>query len=79
MARFNVIIVGTGPAGIFSAWELLSSNRDIKVLMIDKGASLADRIAMTRAGVHMTKSERPDVLSGGWGGAGAFSDGKLNL
>lgn len=79
MARFDVIIVGTGPAGIFSAWELLSSNRDIKVLMIDKGASLADRIAMTRAGVHMAKSERPDVLSCGWGGAGAFSDGKLNL
>ena len=40
MARFDVIIVGTGPAGIFSAWELLSSNRDIKVLMIDKGQVL---------------------------------------
>ncbi len=79
MEKFDVIIVGTGPAGIFSAWELLSSNRAIKILMLDKGASLADRIEMTRSGVHLAKSERPDFLSCGWGGAGAFSDGKLNL
>ncbi len=80
MEKFDVIVVGTGPAGIFSAWELVSSNRDIKVLMLDKGASLDDRVAVTRTGVHMAgRSGRSDVLSCGWGGAGAFSDGKLNL
>ncbi len=79
MEKYNVIIIGTGPAGIFAAWELLSSHDKIKIFMLDKGGSLADRVQETRTGVHKAKTEKPDVLSCGWGGAGAFSDGKLNL
>ena len=74
-----MIIVGTGPAGIFAAWELMTSNNKIKILMLDKGGGLAERIERTKAGVHIARTEQPDVLSCGWGGAGAFSDGKLNL
>ena len=79
MKRYDVIIVGTGPSGIFAAWELISSNSGIKILMLDKGGSLSERVEKTKEGVHRAKTEEPDVISCGWGGAGAFSDGKLNL
>ncbi len=79
MEKYDVIIIGTGPAGIFAAWELISANNKIRVLMLDKGGSLAERIEETKTGVHRAKTEEPDVISCGWGGAGAFSDGKLNL
>src|SRR3989304_4570154 len=79
MERYDVIIVGTGPAGIFAAWELISSGKKARICMLDKGGSLAERVEETRTGVQKVKTERPDVLSCGWGGAGAFSDGKLNL
>lgn len=79
MQKYDVIIIGTGPAGVFAAWELLSSNSKIKILMLDKGGSLSERIEKTMTGVHRARTEQPDVLSCGWGGAGAFSDGKLNL
>lgn len=79
MEKYDVIIVGTGPAGIFAAWELISSNHKVRVLMLDKGGSLPERVEKTRRGVHRARTEEPDVISCGWGGAGAFSDGKLNL
>ncbi len=79
MEKYDVIIIGTGPAGIFAAWELISSNPKVKIFMLDKGGSLAERVEETKTGVHKAKTEQPDVLSCGWGGAGAFSDGKLNL
>ena len=79
MERYDVIIIGIGPAGIFAAWELISSGKKARICMLDKGGSLAERVEETRTGVQKVKTERPDVLSCGWGGAGAFSDGKLNL
>lgn len=79
MGKYDVIIVGTGPAGIFTAWELISSEKDIKILMIDRGTCLSERQEKVSKGLHRVRTEEPDVLSCGWGGAGAFSDGKLNL
>ena len=38
--KYDVIIVGAGPAGIFSAYELMVKNKDAKVLLIDKGHSI---------------------------------------
>jgi len=79
MEEYDVIIVGTGPAGIFAAWELLTSVKPLRILMLDRGLSLTERLErISRKGYRRGEAE-PDVLAYGWGGAGAFSDGKLNL
>ncbi len=64
-STYDCIIVGAGPAGIFAALELLRGNPRLKVLIMEKGKDLEER-------------QRKDIFSG-WGGAGAFSDGKLTL
>ena len=70
--KYDAIIIGTGPAGIFSALELIKSEKkDIKVLMFDSGNDLRERVANRKKGKN-------EVMQG-WGGAGAFSDGKLTL
>jgi uncharacterized FAD-dependent dehydrogenase len=64
---YAAIIVGAGPAGIFAALTL-SDNGVSPILIVEKGGSIEERL----------KSRKPDILTG-WGGAGAFSDGKLTL
>lgn len=64
---YNVIIVGTGPAGIFSALHLVEHKVD-RVLMLDQGKDINER----------RREDKKDLLCG-WGGAGAFSDGKLTF
>lgn len=71
MSKYDVIIVGAGPAGIFTALELTKGNKGLRILMIEKGKDIDNRICPKR-------DISCDLLSG-WGGAGAFSDGKLNL
>lgn len=66
--RYRVIIVGAGPAGIFAALELTRAGVD-GVLLLEKGPDLAERQRLGREGAMLT----------GWGGAGAYSDGKLAL
>jgi hypothetical protein len=75
--QFDVIIVGAGPAGIFSALEL-SRGTDLKILMLDKGPDLDKRKCPASRGLGCINCE-PCALLSGWGGAGAFSDGKLTL
>ncbi|MEW6162347.1 MAG: NAD(P)/FAD-dependent oxidoreductase [Nitrospirota bacterium] len=76
---YDVIIVGAGPAGIFSALEILEQKEDAKILIIEKGKDLDKRICpMEVKGISCTTCPECALLSG-WGGAGAFSDGKLNL
>lgn len=75
--QFDVIIVGAGPAGIFSALEL-SRNTNLKILMLDKGPDLDKRKCPASRGLDCINCEPCSLLSG-WGGAGAFSDGKLTL
>ena len=65
MSRYDVVIVGAGPAGIFTALEL-SKHPEIRVTCIEKGPDIDERT-------------RQKSLLVGWGGAGAFSDGKLTL
>lgn len=72
MDKYDVVIIGAGPSGIFSAIELSKLNK-LKILIVDKGMDLQTRISL------IEKEHRGITLSSGWGGAGAFSDGKLNL
>ncbi|MEM2272838.1 MAG: NAD(P)/FAD-dependent oxidoreductase [Candidatus Bathyarchaeia archaeon] len=77
MQKYDVIIVGAGPAGIFSALEL-ANNTDLKILMLEKGSDIDKRRCPANRGLGCVKCEPCSLLSG-WGGAGAFSDGKLTL
>jgi len=75
--KFDVIIVGAGPAGIFSALELTKSTK-LSILMLDKGPDIDKRKCPANRGLGCINCEPCSLLSG-WGGAGAFSDGKLTL
>jgi uncharacterized FAD-dependent dehydrogenase len=75
--KYDVIIVGAGPAGIFSALELTAKNH-LKVLMLDRGQDINQRKCPSSRGFECVHCDPCTVLSG-WGGAGAFSDGKLTL
>jgi uncharacterized FAD-dependent dehydrogenase len=79
MNRFDIIIVGAGPAGIFCALELLNQAPDLKILIVEKGKDIDNRqCPISIHGGLCISCPECDLLSG-WGGAGAFSDGKLNL
>jgi hypothetical protein len=75
--KYDVIIVGAGPAGIFSALELTEKN-PLNVLILDRGPDIDQRKCPSSRGFECHHCEPCSVLSG-WGGAGAYSDGKLTL
>ncbi|MCW3983524.1 MAG: NAD(P)/FAD-dependent oxidoreductase [Candidatus Bathyarchaeota archaeon] len=75
--KYDVIIVGAGPAGIFSALEL-TENTNLNVLVIDRGNDIDQRKCPSSRGFECVHCEPCNVLNG-WGGAGAYSDGKLTL
>jgi len=77
LRKYDVIIVGAGPAGIFSAFEISRGN-NFKVLLIEKGKDIGERICPATETGNCLRCEPCNLLSG-WGGAGAFSDGKLTL
>ena len=77
-SSYDVIIVGSGPAGIFAALELVK-NPDLRILMIEKGSDITKRVCpMETTGRPCSQCELCSLLCG-WGGAGAYSDGKLTL
>ncbi|HHV93574.1 MAG TPA: NAD(P)/FAD-dependent oxidoreductase [Firmicutes bacterium] len=75
---YDVVIIGAGPAGIFTAMELVRSTSDLSILLIDKGRSLAKRFCVARE-TGVCRSCDPCAITSGFAGAGAFSDGKLSL
>ncbi len=74
---FDVIIIGSGPAGIFCAREL-TRNSGLKVLMLEKGRDVEQRKCLMDIAESCRHCQPCSIMSG-WGGAGAFSDGKLTL
>jgi hypothetical protein len=75
---YDVIIVGAGPAGIFTAWELSRLAPNKKILLLEKGRSITKRVCPKRETGVCAKC-KPCNITTGFSGAGAFSDGKLIL
>ncbi|MDI3533935.1 MAG: uncharacterized protein PWQ82_300 [Thermosediminibacterales bacterium] len=79
MNKYDVIIIGAGPAGIFAAFELVEKNRNLKVLILEKGRDIEERKCPSKEEKASCYHCKPCSIVSGWGGAGAFSDGKLTL
>ena len=79
MKKYDVIIVGAGPAGLFAAYELITKNNKLKVLLLDQGKFAENRMCpMNKLGTKCANCNPCQILSG-YGGAGTFSDGKINF
>lgn len=76
---YNVAIIGAGPAGIFTALEIMKLKPDWKVVLVEKGKKIEKRKCFLREGKRICPNCKTCGLLCGWGGAGAFSDGKLTL
>ena len=75
---WDAIIVGAGPAGIFTAYEYIKNKPDAKILMVEKGHSIRNRrCPKNKTGTCVNC--QPCNITTGFSGAGAFSDGKLSL
>ena len=86
--NYDVIVVGAGPAGIMTCYELYLKNPELEVLLIDKGHDVMNRHCpikdkkIKHCPVH--KDREPGCIpacsiTDGFGGAGAYSDGKFNI
>ena len=75
---YDVIIIGAGPAGIFTALELVKKD-NLSILVVEKGRRIENRNCPSRSNESGCVHCIPCSILSGWGGAGAFSDGKLNL
>ena len=79
MKKYDVVIVGAGPAGLFAAYELIEKNNKLKVAIVDKGHRAESRMCPMKVnGGKCVNCKTCQILSG-YGGAGTFSDGKLNF
>ena len=76
--KYDVIIIGAGPSGIFCAYELIENKPDMRILIIEKGRSIEKRSCPKRV-TGRCMGCKPCNITTGFAGAGAFSDGKLSL
>lgn len=80
MENYDVIVVGSGAAGAFMAYEFKKLNTDKKVLVIDAGRKVAGRTCpITEGKVDHCIGCKPCNIMYGFGGAGTLSDGKYNI
>ena len=77
---YDVLIIGGGPGGIYCAWELLQKRPELKIALFEAGHTLAKRRCPID-GVKVKSCVKCPTcaIMNGFGGAGAFSDGKYNL
>ncbi len=78
--KYDVIIIGAGPGGIFAAYELVKNNKDIKVAVFESGHPLNKRVCPIDGDkIKSCINCKSCSIMSGFGGAGAFSDGKYNI
>ncbi len=77
--KYDVIIIGAGPAGLFASYELIQKNNKLKIALIDKGSNVKNRVCPMNKYNVPCKNCNPCAILSGYGGAGTFSDGKLNF
>ena len=78
--KYDVIIIGAGPGGIFSAYELVKGNKDLKIAVFETGSPLEKRnCPIDGEKVKSCVNCKTCAIMSGFGGAGAFSDGKYNI
>ena len=86
--KYDVIIVGAGPSGYMCAYELANKNKELKILLLDRGKNIYER----KCPVLEHKIDKCPInqkgyrecypacsITSGFGGAGAYSDGKFNI
>lgn len=76
---YDVVIVGAGPAGLFAAYELITNKKDLKILLLDRGKKVKNRFCPMNRDKTKCLNCNPCGILSGYGGAGTFSDGKLNF
>ena len=88
MRKYDAIIIGAGPMGIFTAYELMEKAPDLKILLVDKGNDIyhrncpiiAKKIKQCPKDMYGNSGCKPACsITCGFGGAGAYSDGKFNI
>ena len=78
--RYDIIIVGAGPGGIFASYELVKKNPEIKAAVFETGHSLEKRVCPIDGDkIKSCINCKSCSIMNGFGGAGAFSDGKYNI
>jgi len=79
--KYDLIIVGAGPSGVFTAYELIELGiaKDKKILLIEQGKSVDKRSCPVEKAGKCVKCKPYCNITSGFSGAGAFSDGKLTL
>lgn len=78
MKKYDVVIIGAGPSGIFCAYELVRQDKNLKILIVEKGRKIQERVCPKRK-TKVCVGCQPCSITTGFAGAGAFSDGKLSL
>ncbi len=78
--KYDVIIIGAGPGGIFTAYELLEKTKHLKIALFELGNSLEKRSCpIDNVKIKNCIQCATCAIMNGFGGAGAFSDGKYNI
>ncbi len=80
MTKYDIIIIGAGPGGIFTAYELIKQNSNAKIAVFETGVQLSDRkCPIDGKKIKSCVGCKSCAIMNGFGGAGAFSDGKYNI
>ena len=77
--KYDVVIIGAGPSGIFTALEMLKKGTDKKVIIVEKGKPIEKRSCPKAKTGKCVNCKPYCQITTGFSGAGAFSDGKLSL
>ena len=75
--KYDVAIIGAGPAGLFTAYELITKNKKLKIALMDKGKKVSGRFCPMNKNKTACANCNPCRILSGYGGAGTFSDGNF--